>query len=454
MQNNSSVNLMTEGNYKIKMLKFAVPVFFGNLFQTLYTAIDSVVVGNYIGPEALAAISSNANLTSMMVGMFMGFGTGVSVVVGQSIGKGDKEKIGKAVHSAISLGILLGLLATVFGITMGKTFLQMMGTPAEVIGQSVTYIRIYFGGSLAMILYNVLSGILQASGDSKDPLKYLIISSIVNTVVDILFVAVLHLGIGGAALATVLSQVLCVSMALRKLMNVNDDIRVSFPNIRFDGEMTRKILKIGFPSALQWTLIDLSNVIIQSYINSFGTFAMAGYGAATRIEGFTHIPIRAMEAALITFVSQNYGAKNYERIKKGIVFGVFTGVVVIECIGTFTFIFANQLVSIFNSDPEVMMYGVTRLRTCAFFFGILGFSNMMAGTIEALGKPLYSTLTSLICWCGLRVLVLNTIGRVYHFFSLSCIIYPITWTLSASVFAILYFKYLRVNYLSEDRKDY
>ena len=152
-----------------------------------------------------------------------------------------------------------------------------------------------------------------------------------------------------------------------------------------------------------------------------------------------------MEAALVTFVSQNYGAKNYERIKKGIIFGVFSGVVVIECIGTFTFTFAPRLISIFNSDPQVMMYGITRLRTCAFFFGVLGFSNMMASAIEALGKPLHATLTSLICWCGIRVLVLNTIGRVYHFFSLSCIIYPVTWTLSASVFAIMYFGFLRKN---------
>ena len=286
-------------------------------------------------------------------------------------------------------------------------------------------------------MYNTFVGILQASGDSKHPLVYLIISSMTNVVLDVVFIGVFHMGVAGAAIATGISQFLSMGLALHRLLKTKQSIRISLRNIRFDKNVLTEILKFGFPTALQGSIIDLSNILIQSYINSFGSLAMAGIGAYSKIEGFAFLPVISFSMAMSTFISQNMGAGKLYRVKRGMRFGILSCVAVIECIGIAVFIFAPQLIALFNAQPEVVRIGVMRARICSLFFCLLGFSNVTNSVLRGLGKPLAPMLVMLICWCAVRVAVFMSIGKWYHVIELTAWIYPITWGMSTLVYAIL-----------------
>ena len=314
--------LMTEGGIRRKIVGFAIPVFVGYLFQQLYNTADSLIVGNYLGENALAAVSANGAFIYLFIGFFMGFATGAGVIIARHIGAEDPVQTSLAVHTAVAMGLVFSALVSVLGVAISPTMLRWMGTPPEVFEESYKYLRIYFAGATGLVMYNMFVGILQASGDSRHPLIYLVISSLVNVALDLLFVAVLGMGVEGAAFATILSQFLSMFLAGARLMRSDSAIRLSLRRVRFDGENLKHIVRNGLPTALQASVIDLSNVLIQSYINSFGSLAMAGIGASIKIEGFAFLPVTAFSMALTTFVSQNMGAKQYDRVRRGIRFGL------------------------------------------------------------------------------------------------------------------------------------
>lgn len=441
-QKSASGFLMTEGSVKQKIIRFAIPVFVGQLFQQLYNTVDSLIVGNLISKTALAAVTSVGSVVYLVVGFFMGFSMGAGVVIARDIGAGDEKAVSRSVHTTVAMGLVATVLMTVLGIFGTPQILIWMGTPNNVIPEATAYLQVYFAGSIGLVFYNLLVGILQASGDSKHPLYYLIFSSVLNAILDYCFIRFFGMGVEGAALATIIGQFISAMLVLRRLVESHDAIHIEVKKIRFDLSKLGQIIHIGLPTALQACVIDLANMMIQSYINSFGDVAMAGIGAGTKIEGFVFLPVNAFGMALSTFVAQNLGAGKKDRIRAGIKFGLSSAVLAVLAMGALLFFFSPQLVALFNRDPEVIYYGTLRGRICGLFFCLCGFSHVSSAVMRGLGKPVVPTVVMLFCWCAVRVITLLTIGQIYHNILLAIWIYPITWTLS-SVFYVFYMLHLK-----------
>lgn len=440
MKTHSSAVLMTEGPIWRRLVAFAIPLFLGNLFQQLYNTADSLIVGNFLGSNALAAVSSSGNLIFLMVGFFNGIAVGAGVVVAKYYGAKKYDAVQRVIHTIAALGILCGIALTFIGILAAPQILVLMGTPENVLPNSVVYFRVYFSGSLAFVMYNFLVGILQSVGDSRHPLIYLIISSMVNVVLDLLFVAVFHMGVGSAAFATVISQFISALLCLRQLMKSPAEYRLSLRKIRIDRVMLGQIISNGLPSGIQNSIISLANVVVQSNINKFGEMAMAGCGSYAKIEGFGFLPITCFAMALTTFISQNLGAREYDRAKKGAVFGVACSLTIAELVGIAIYLLAPVLISGFNSDPQVISYGVAQARTVTLFYFLLAFSHCMAGILRGAGKSTVPMFVMLICWCVIRVTYITV---TVHFIPNIRVIfwaYPITWTLSSTTFLIYFLK--------------
>ncbi len=432
-QNNT---LMTEGNIRRKMLGFALPILAGYFFQQLYNTVDALIVGNYLDADALAAVTSTGSYTYLMIAFVSGFATGAGIIIARHIGANHPDDTEKAVHTAVALGGLFSILMTVFGILITPPILRLMGTPDTVFDRSCRYLQVYFSGAAALVLYNMFVSILQASGESRFPLLCLVASSLTNIVLDILFIAVFHMDVEGAALATVLSEVLSMVLVGGKLLRRRDSIRVQPRRIRMDHESLRYIIRYGFPTAMQGCVIDLSNMLIQSYINSFGRNAMAGIGSSTKLEGFMFLPVTAFSMALTTFVSQNRGAGKQDRVQAGAKFGLFCTFVILLVFGTVSFFLAPQMITLFNADPEIVRYGAGRTTICAFFYCLCGFSHTASALMRGMGKPVTPMVVMLVCWCAVRVLVLFTLGRFLHEIWLIYWIYPFTWSLSSIVYLL------------------
>ena len=431
---------MTEGPIWKRMILFAIPLFLGNLFQQLYNTADSLIVGNFLGSDALAAVSSSGSLIFLMVGFFNGISLGAGVVIARYFGAREKEKVQDAIHTTVAFGIVAGILLTAIGLIMTPTFLRWMGTPADVLKNSVLYFRIYFLGSIAFVLYNIFVGILQSVGDSRHPLIYLIISSVTNVVLDLLFIGVFRFGVGSAAVATILSQFLSAILCLIHLMRCKEDYQIHLKKIRFDFPMLKLIISNGLPSGFQNSIISFANVIVQSNINSFGKMAVAGCGAYSKIEGFGFLPITCFALSLTTFISQNLGARQYERAKKGAKFGVLCSITMAEIVGIIIFFTAPYLVAAFNNDPQVVAFGTAQARTITLFYFLLAFSHCIAGILRGAGKSMIPMFVMLICWCIIRVSYITVAVRIIPDIKVIFWAYPITWTLSSILFIIYYFK--------------
>ena len=425
---------MTEGNIRRKMLGFALPILAGYFFQQLYNTVDALIVGNYLDADALAAVTSTSSYTYLMIGFVAGFATGAGIIIARHIGGDSPEETEKAVHTAVALGLFFSVILTAAGILVSPAILRLMGTPETVFPRSCRYLQVYFAGAGALVMYNMFVSILQASGESRYPLLCLVASSLTNIVLDILFISVFHMDVEGAALATVLSEILSAVLVAVKLLRTKESIRLQPRRIRVDRSNLKYIIRYGFPTAMQGCVIDLSNMLIQSYINSFGRDAMAGIGASIKTEGFMFLPVTAFSMALTTFVSQNMGAKKTDRVREGARFGLLCTAGMLLTFGTVAYFLAPTLVSLFNSDPEIIRYGAGRTTTCAFFYCLCGFSHTASAVMRGLGKPMTPMLVMLICWCAVRVLVLFTLGQAVHDIRLIYWIYPFTWTLSTIVY--------------------
>lgn len=435
---------MTSGSISKRMVAFALPLLLGNLFQQLYNTVDSLIVGNFLGSTALAAVSSSGSLIFMLIGFLSGISAGAGVVVSRYFGAEDEDGIHRAVHTTVAFGLVAGVVMTAAGILLSPQILLWMGTPESVMPESVMYLQVYFYGSLGFVMYNIFVGILQAVGDSRHPLYYLMISSVINLVLDIVFIENFHTGVGGAALATVISQVFSAILCLIQLLRTHESYRLSITKIRFDSKMLKQIIRIGLPSGVQNSIIAFANVVVQSYINAFGEMAMAGYGAYSKIEGFAFLPINSFTMAMTTFVGQNLGARQEERTKKGARFGILTTVLLAELIGIGVFLLVPQLIAAFDSTPDVIYFGVEKARTAALFYFLLAFSHSVAAVLRGAGKAVVPMVIMMAFWCVIRVAFLAVTIPLTHAIQMVYVVYPLTWGLSSLVF---FFYYKRANWV-------
>lgn len=431
---------MTTGSIWKRMVSFAVPVFLGNLCQQLYNTVDSVIVGKFVGKQALAAVASSGNLIFMMTGFFMGLFIGAGIVIAQYFGARNYEKVRSAVHTDIAFALCCGVLLTLLGVFFTPTILTWMRTPADVLSTSILYFRLYFLGSLATILYNAGMGILQAVGDSRSPLYYLVISSVVNVVLDLLFVGAMDMGVAGAAVATVISQVVSAVLCIIKLTRSDGPYRLEIKRIGFDLPLLKKITSQGVPSGVQNSIIAIANVVVQSNINTFGSDAMAGCGSYSKVEGFVFLPITAFAMALTTFIGQNLGAGKFDRAKQGARIGILCSMAMAELIGVALFFLAPYAMRLFNDDPAVVAIGVRQSHIEALFFCFLAFAHGVSAVLRGAGRAQVPMYTMLGCWCILRVSYITLALKVWPDIATIFWAYPITWSVSCVVFLIYYLK--------------
>lgn len=431
---------MTEGPILTRLIVFTIPLMLGNLFQQLYNVADSVIVGNCLGENALAAVASSSALIMMLVGMFNGIALGAGVIVARYYGAKDEMHMKQAVHTASAFALTAGVAMTVVSVPLSKQILLWMGTPDQVLPESTRYLAAYFMGFLPSIVYNVAVGILQAVGDSYHPLIYLIVSSVINIILDLIFNGALHLGVEFAGYATVISQCISAVLAVNRLLHSQQPIRVVPSMIRFHGSVFREIIHTGIPSGVQNSIISLANVVVQANVNVFGSYAMAGCGAYSKIEGFAALPISCFSMALTTFVSQNLGAGQYDRARKGIRVGCACSAILAEAIGITIFFTAPFLIGLFNRNPEVIAYGTRRAQIVGFFYFLMAFSHGIAGSMRGAGKATVPMLVMMICWCFFRVTYIEIVTMFINKIDVIFYAYPITWTMSSVVFLIYYLR--------------
>ena len=429
---------MTQGPIWKRITYFALPILLGNLFQQMYNTADSLIVGNFLGKNALAAVSSTGSLIFMLIGFLSGIAIGAGVVISRYFGGNKLEEMSQAVHTTVAFGLVAGVVMTAVGVGLSPQILRWMDTPENVMYNSQLYLSIYFMGSLGSVMYNACVGIMQAVGDSRHPLYYLIVSSVVNVVLDLFFIAVLGMGVDGAAWATIIAQYVSAIMCLWRLLRVKDNYRVELRKIRFHWDMLKRVVRFGLPSGVQNSIIAIANVVVQSNINHFGDAAMAGVGAYSKIEGFGFLPITSFTMAMTTFVGQNLGAGQIERTKRGARFGTITSVLLAELIGVAVFIFAPQLIATFDTSPDVIAYGVDKARTSVLFYCLLAFSHAMASILRGAGKAVVPMFVMMICWCIIRVSFLAIAVPLTGSIQMVYWVYPLTWFLSSVTFLWYY----------------
>ena len=429
---------VTEGKISKSIVLFALPILLGNLFQQLYNVADSLVVGNVLGKDALAAVTSTGSLIFLLVGFINGIFVGSGVIISRYYGAKKAERLSTAIHTTLAFAVIAGLLMTVIGASLTPWVLRLVAVPEDVFPQAVIYLRTYFFGSLAIIIYNACAGIFQAVGDSRRPLYYLIAAAVLNVVLDILFVAVLGYGVGGAALATVISQFVSATLALTKLLKVDKVYRVSVRKIRINGTMLKNLLQMGLPAGVQNSVVGFANVIVQANINQFGSIAMAGSGSYTKLEGFAFLPITSFSMALTTFVGQNLGARKYDRARRGARFGVIAGVIVAQIIGVIIFAFAPTFIGFFSDQPEVIEIGTMRARIISLFYFMLALSHLLSGILRGLGRTKVPMVVMLVSWCIIRIAYITVTLRFIPDIRVVFWAYPITWAISVVSFLVYY----------------
>ena len=431
---------MTEGSIWKKILFFSIPLILGNLFQQLYNTVDSIIVGNYIGSEALAAVGSSGSLINLLIGFCIGASAGAGVVIAQFYGAQDREGVRKAVHTTIAIAIAAGAVLTVVGIKATPILLKAMGTPQEVFDQASIYLKVYFGGILFSVVYNMSAGILNAVGNSKRSLVYLMIAATSNIFLDLLFVVVLKMGIVGAAIATDISQLLSCIFIILFLVRSEDVYRVKLKDIRCYDNLLGKILKIGLPTGVQNIVISLSNVIVQSSVNSFGAVAMAGFAAYIKVDGFNILPVLSFSMAATTFVGQNVGAGRLDRVKKGMYVSVAMGIIYTVCTGILLLAFAPQVIGVFTQNGKVVEYGVYIMKFFCPFYWMLGILHILAGTIRGTGKTMQAMVVFLFSLCIFRVLWIWGAMSVSHKIGGVMLGYPLSWLVGLVMILIYVWK--------------
>ena len=436
----SGTQSMTTGSVRRAMIAFATPIFLSQLFQQLYNAADSVIVGNLLGKQALAAVSSSASLIQLLTALMIGIALGAGVVISRYFGAEEYDTVSRAIHTTAAFGVAAGIVLTVAGVLLSPVLLRWMGTAPDVMDNSVAYFRNYFLGSMAVMLYNVFTGIMNALGDSRRPLYYLMLSSALNVALDLLFIGVFHLGVGSAAVATVISQAVSALLSFLHLRKPGTIFQLRLRKLRVHLDLMKEIVRMGLPTGVQNSVISIANVLVQSYINSFGSDAMAACGTYAKLQGFGFLPITSFALALTTFVSQNLGAKQYERARQGARFGILSTVVMAEIIGVLMVIFAVPMARLFNSDPEVVRIAVSQTRIENLFFFLLAFSHAVAGVCRGAGRATVPMLVMLSSWCVFRIIFISIAMRILRDIRVLFWCYPLTWAISSAIFLVYYLR--------------
>ena len=438
VKNNRGVRDMTQGSIYSQMTAFALPILLSQVFQQLYNTADSLMVGRFLGTDALAAVSSSGTLIFLLISFFNGTAMGAGVVISRYFGERNEDNVSRAIHTNITFGLVSGIFLTIVGVAFTPTFLVWMKTDPDVLPQAIEYFRYYFLGATALVMYNICRGIMNALGDSKRPLWYLIFSSVLNVILDLLFIGVFGWGVWSAALATVISQMASVVLCMAYLLKKGNIFTVEIKKLRFHKDMLLEIVRYGLPSGVQNSVIAFANVIVQTQINSFGKYATAAYGTHAKIEGFAFLPMTSFNMATSTFISQNLGAKQYERARKGARFGILASTILAELIGIAIYFTAPYLIGMFDSNPEVITLGVQQARTVSLFFCLLAFSHAVAAVCRGAGKAFVPMFVMLSIWCGIRLLyiqiVMTFVGELPYIYWA----YPMTWGLSTIVYLIYY----------------
>lgn len=430
-------NLMTEGGIAGKIFWFSVPLILGNLLQQLYNTADSVIVGNFVGSNALAAVGAGTSLINLLIAFCQGAAVGAGVVIAQYLGAQAHRQIHEAVHTALAIVLILGVLLSALGVVLTRNLLTWMGTPAEVMEDAVTYLKIYFCGMIFNVIYNMAAAILNAAGNSKRSLIYLAAASVTNIALDLLFVAVLDMGVAGAAIATDISQLVSSVLAMAYLMRAEGDCRVELRKIGINTLMAKRIIKIGLPTGIQNMVISVSNVIVQSSVNSFGADAMAGFGAFMKIDGFTVLPILSFSMASTTFTGQNIGAGQLERVKKGMRVTILMGVAYSLVSGMLLLNFSGRIMGLFTDNQAAVAYGKLAMRYFCPFYFFLAVMHSLAGTVRGAGKSIPPMLALLSSLCVLRIIWLKVMLPVSHTINTVYFGYPMTWA-AGMLLMILY----------------
>lgn len=431
---------LTEGPVVRNIVAFTFPLFLGQLLQQLYNVTDAWVIGNFSSNNAFAAVASTGTVVFLIIGFFAGLGTGGSVLISRFFGAHDQEMVSRAIHTHFLMAIFASVISTAAGLLFNKPLLLLLGTPADVLPYAQQYLSIYFAGVSTVIIYNVAMAIMRSVGDSLHPLYYLIFSSILNIGLDLLFVAGFHWGVAGAALATVISQGLSAVLSLHHLMRLPGYMRLELRKLKFHKKLMKELIALGLPAGLQNAVITIGNLTVQKNINSFGSFAMAGQGAYARIEGFVFLPIMSLSLSIPTFISQNLGAKQYERAKKGARFGVLSAVVLAELVGIIFYLFAPALISIFVSEPESVRLGASYARIVSLFYFLLAFAHATAGVMRGCGKAVVPMANMLVFWCAVRITYVTVILHFIPQFQMIAWAYPLTWGLSDIIFSYFLLK--------------
>ena len=431
---------MTQGTIWKQLIYFAFPLLIGNLFQQLYNTVDSVVVGNFVSTEALAAVGSVTPIINMLVGFFSGLATGAGVVISLFFGAKNGQMLHKAVHTTLLMTVGLGVIFTFIGIFMTPLMLNLMSTPADVFDGAALYLRIYFGGVLGLMLYNMVSGILRAVGDSKRPLYFLILSSLLNVVLDLAFVLIFHWGIAGVAIATIIAQFISAFLLLVVLARSDEDYKLVLRDLKMDAEILKRIVRIGLPAGLQMAVTSFSNVFVQSYINRFGSACMAGWTSYSKIDQFVLLPMQSLSLSATTFVGQNLGAGNLSRAKKGTRVSMAISVAITAVLTVLLIAFSSQLLMLFNQDENVLYYGNIFIRYLAPFYVICCINQIFAGSLRGAGDATGPMIIMLLSFVVFRQIYLFVGSQFFDSIIFVGLGYPAGWLVCSVFMAIHYFR--------------
>ena len=434
---------MTEGSIPRLLITFALPLMLGNVFQQLYNTVDSIIVGNFVSKQALAAVGCTGPIINTLIGVFAGLSGGAGVVISQFYGAKDRERLHSAVQTTVVLTAIMCVLLTAAGVAMAPLMLRLMDTPEDVMGAASEYLRIYFWGISGMLLYNIGAGILRAVGDSTHPLYFLIFSATTNTVLDYLFVKILSFGIAGAAIATIVSQGISALLVMGMLVRSREDYRVDLRSLGLDGAVLKRICEIGIPSSLQMGVTAISNVFVQSYINRFESSCMAGWAAYNKLDAFAMLPLMGFSMAVTTFVGQNYGAGKLDRARGGPLHALWIGALIMVAILTPMMIFAPTLVKLFNREAEVIAFGTLFIRLISPFYLLCTINQIYSGALRGVGDTKATMVIMLFSFVFFRQLYLFTAYRLGGGIVPIALGYPSGWIMCSAVILVYYYRFAR-----------
>ncbi len=429
---------MCHGPLLGKIFLFSIPLMLSGILQLLFNAADVVVVGRFAGSQSLAAVGSTGSLINLLINVFIGLSVGSNVLIARYYGGRQEKEVSDTVHTSVLLSLVSGVALCVIGILLAKPLLGLMGTPSDVLDKAVIYMRVYFLGMPVLLLYNFGSSILRAIGDTQRPLYYLLGAGVVNVLLNLFFVITLRMDVAGVALATVLSQCVSAACIVRCLMKSEGSFRLYLKQLRIDKDKLLRIVRIGLPAGMQGAIFSVSNVLIQSSVNSFGSIAMAGNTAATNIEGFVYTAMNAMHQTAVSFTSQNFGGKQYDRINKVLVECLVIVTLIGVVMGNSVFFFGRQILGIYSSDVEVVEYGILRLSVICTTYCLCGLMDTMVGAIRGLGYSVMPMIVSLLGACGLRIVWLATVFRWHRSLLSLYISYPVSWGITFAAHVVCY----------------